>query len=56
MEAKEYGFSTKERTISKCMITLMIIAKNIKKKVKAQSQNILTKFIKQMKLAMTILY
>lgn len=35
MEAKEYGFSTKERTISKCMITLMIIAKNLKKKVKA---------------------
>lgn len=56
MEAKEYGVSTKERTITKCMISVTLIAKTLKKKIKANSKNIVSKFFVQMKLALTILY
>ncbi|CAD8126958.1 unnamed protein product [Paramecium sonneborni] len=56
IQAKEYGYTTKERTITKCCIVLKMVAFNLKKKIKIQSQAILVKYFIQMKLAVTIVH
>ncbi|CAK78694.1 unnamed protein product (macronuclear) [Paramecium tetraurelia] len=54
ISAKEYGFSTKERTITKSCIALKMIAINLRKKIKQKSHLILTRYLLQMRLAVTI--
>ncbi|CAD8044047.1 unnamed protein product [Paramecium primaurelia] len=56
ISAKDYGYSTKERTITKSCIALQIIAVNLRKKIKLKSQIILTKYLIQMRLAVTIVH
>ncbi|CAD8142689.1 unnamed protein product [Paramecium octaurelia] len=56
ISAKEYGYTTKERTITKSCIALKMIAINLKHKIKQQSQAILAKYFTQMRLAVTIVH
>ncbi|CAD8131992.1 unnamed protein product [Paramecium pentaurelia] len=56
ISAKEYGYTTKERTITKCCIALKMIAVNLRQKIKLKSQVILSKYFTQMRLAVTIVH
>ncbi|CAD8046205.1 unnamed protein product [Paramecium sonneborni] len=56
IQAKEYGYTTKERTITKSCIALKMVAVNLRNKIKLSSQAILTKYLIQMRLAVTIIH
>ncbi|CAK60600.1 unnamed protein product (macronuclear) [Paramecium tetraurelia] len=56
ISAKEYGYTTKERTITKSCIALKMIAINLKHSIKKKSEAILAKYFTQMRLAVTIVH